>query len=267
MTQPKSRGRTLIIIAVGLALLTFCITFNFLTSLQPQPQMVSVVKIKANVPARTVLDSAFLQNTEVVPMPVEYAPTSRVDPSQLRQLALAANDTGAVTLVTLQAGDILQANQIDVSRGLAPEMRAVSIAVDQVTSVGGTVREGSRVDVIVSYEQEDAQGKKSPRTILLLSNVEVLAVFINSPYSSVMAPLPGATPQAGSVAAGPQPARFSPEGAMMKDTTVTLALTLRDAMRLTYMANFAKEVRLVLRRPDEKPLQSPMQPVDPNTFK
>lgn len=166
-----------------------------------------------------------------------------------------------ITLIALQPGDILQANQLDSQGGLKSEMRAVSVAVNQVTSVGGTVRPGHRVDVFVSYEEELEENKKLPKTMLLLQDVEVLAVFGNVRYFYVPDPVSGeAATYANRSYVGAEESRYTAEGEMMKDTTVTLALSLEDAMKLTYMANFAAEVRLVIRRYDDTTVQS-QQPV------
>jgi Flp pilus assembly protein CpaB len=153
-----------------------------------------------------------------------------------------------VALTDLQPGDILQWNQLDRHGGLKPDMRAVSIAVDMVTSAGGNLGVGKRVDVLASYEQDEGGGRKIPRTILLLSDVEVLAVY-SPPLSFGTRPLPGETPTPNTL------------------TNVTLSVSLRDAMRLTWMSNFAKEVRLVVRRTDEKAPLPSIPPVDQSTFK
>jgi pilus assembly protein CpaB len=55
---------------------------------------------------------------------------------------------------------------------VSPNMRAVSIRVDDVVGVGGFLLPGNRVDVVAS--REDTQGKASAETIL--SDIKVLAV-------------------------------------------------------------------------------------------
>jgi pilus assembly protein CpaB len=157
-----------------------------------------------------------------------------------------------VTLVKIEKGDFLQRNTIATYAGLEPGMRAISIGVNRIQSIGGSIRPGNRVDVIVSFEEGGIGGEA--KTLLLLQDVEVLAV-------SMLMPVPAEE----GVGAVP-PARFSPTGELLSEATVTLALTLEDAMKLTYMDNFAKEVRFVIRRLDEKE-SPPITPVTFETFK
>jgi pilus assembly protein CpaB len=154
---------------------------------------------------------------------------------------------GWVTLVNVREGNYMLREMVDQNAGLGPSERAVSIAVNQVTSVGGNVRPGNRVDVIVSYEDEEGYGV----TEMLLQDVEVLAV------SSLLPPVEEG---------GLGPSRFLPTGELMSDATVTFALDPQQAMQLTYMSNFAKEVRLMIRRLDERETP-PLEPVTPRTFR
>jgi Flp pilus assembly protein CpaB len=157
----------------------------------------------------------------------------------------------AVALLDFVKGDLVQADGVDKNAGLMPNMRAVSISVNRVQSVGGSVRAGNRVDVLVSYKKEVEGGEtgteQEPVTEVLFQDVEVLAVSFLAPAEEVEIEEEGA--------AGleePGPARFLPSGELMDEATVTLALPLEDAAKLTYMANFGQEVRLVIRRLDER---------------
>ena len=262
MKQSKSRGRLLIVIAIGLALLT-CI--SILLALSPE-ERVNVIRVKKTlskpIPARTVIDDTFLQAIEEISVPLKTKSTSAIgSKSQLEGYQ------GLITLIELRPGDIVEENQIEFNKGnpTVSGKRTISLGVDQVTSVGGAVKNGDFVDVIVSYEQDDGTGKKTPRTILLLQNVPVVAVFINSTYPGGQ--YSSSSSGSSSTSSGPQPARFTTEGSMIKDTTVTLLLSVPEAMQLAYMANFAKEVRLVLRNPNDPPVQPFPQPIDPKSFK
>lgn len=81
-----------------------------------------------------------------------------------------------------------QARQLD--DGLAEKERALTVAVDNVTGVGGNVRPMSRVDIFGTFTFRGAQKGSSAdtQTILLLSDVKVVAVDNRthrgvSPYS------------------------------------------------------------------------------------
>jgi pilus assembly protein CpaB len=85
---------------------------------------------------------------------------------------------GKIAKATLVAGELLlRAKFVQQDEGstlsalVAPEMRAVSIRVDDVVGVGGFLLPGNRVDVVASRQEND---KATAETIL--SDVKVLAV-------------------------------------------------------------------------------------------
>jgi len=74
------------------------------------------------------------------------------------------------TAVTLDPGP-----KTGVGVALTDGMRAVSVAVDDVHGVGGLIRPGDRVDVLVTFDfGDEAISRKS--TLTILQNVGVLAV-------------------------------------------------------------------------------------------
>jgi Flp pilus assembly protein CpaB len=179
-----------------------------------------------------------------------------------------------VALVNIARGDILQHSMIDRNAGLAPGMRAVSVDVNRVQSVGGAMRPGNRVDIIASYE-DDEGGKRVLKTVLLFQDVLVLGVStLNArPAGPTAEELAQASKQEGETQATPTPvpqalpaARFSPGGQLLSEATVTLALPAEDAMKLIYMNNFGRDVRFAIRRLDEKEVPQ-LQPVTVNSFK
>lgn len=223
MDRARRRGLILLLIAGGLAAITGVLFFNYLEGLRREVGDTTEVVVAAqDITARSLITRDMLATSTI---PVRYFHDLYVvDPSELAGQMVA--------LVDISEGEILQRNVVHSNAGLEPNMRAVSMAVNQVTSVGGNVRPGNRVDVIVSFTPpgEDSE----PVTMVLLQDVEVLAV------SSLLPPV-----EAGG------PARFLPTGEILSDATVTFALTPQDALRLTYMSNFAEEVRLMIRRLDD----------------
>lgn len=91
----------------------------------------------------------------------------------------------AVALIDFMKGDLIQADSVDKNAGLMPNMRAVSIAVNRVQSVGGSVRPGNRVDVLVSYmkegEGQEMGTEQEAVTEVLFQDVPVLAVSFLTP--------------------------------------------------------------------------------------
>jgi len=159
----------------------------------------------------------------------------------------------AVALIDLEIGDQIQRKSVDKNAGLMPDMRAVTIAVNRMQSVGGAVRAGNNVDILVSYVKEgegQEMEEEEPVTEVLFQDVKVLAVSLLAPAEEET----GEEVMEESVARPERPgqARFMPSGELMDEATVTLALSLEDAVKLTYMANFGQEVRLVIRRYEER---------------
>jgi Flp pilus assembly protein CpaB len=161
----------------------------------------------------------------------------------------------AVALMDLVKGDQIQRDSVDQNAGLMPNMRAVTIGVNRMQSVGGSVRAGNNVDVLVSYVKE-AEGQEMGTeqeavTEVLFQDVKVLAVTLLAPEEEEQ----GQEEVEETAVARPErpgPARFMPSGQLMDEATVTLALSLEDAAKLTYMANFGQEVRLIIRRYEER---------------
>lgn len=247
-TKPSERPLTVPVIYVN----QFIPARTTLGSVIPTPQALAIREVPQEFVPQTALQ-ALLQNAPPLTNTVTVESKAITD-------VLPASLFSAVTLIDLQPGDMLQTNQLDRSAGLKPGQRAVSLAVNQVTSVGGTVRPGQHVDVIASYEVSLADNEKEGRTELLLQDVEVLAVFGQLRAFLSTQALSGSQASFQDPYVTAEEPRFTPDGEMMKDSTITLALSSIDAMRLTYMANFAKEVRLVVRSPSDREL-SPIQPV------
>jgi pilus assembly protein CpaB len=241
MEKTRQRGIVFMAIAAILALIGGCLFFAYLNTLKREiGETVEVVVAKVDIPPRTLITADMLEMQKI---PQKYARASYI---------ASIDDVlpEFVTLVKIEKGDFLQRNTIATYAGLKPGMRAISIGVNRIQSIGGSIRPGNRVDVIVSFEEEG-----EAKTLLLLQNVEVLAV-------SMLMPVPaeegiGAVP----------PARFSPTGELLSEATVTLALTLEDAVKLTYMDNFAKEVRFIIRRLDEEKVIPTPTPVTFESFK
>ena len=59
---------------------------------------------------------------------------------------------------------------------IPPAMRAMSVAVDEVSDIAGFVLPHARVDVLVALREQGKPGESEPRSKIVLENVEVLAV-------------------------------------------------------------------------------------------
>jgi pilus assembly protein CpaB len=59
---------------------------------------------------------------------------------------------------------------------IPPDMRAMSVAVDEVSDIAGFVLPHARVDVLVAIREQGPAGESAARSKIVLENVEVLAV-------------------------------------------------------------------------------------------
>lgn len=256
METTRRRGIIFLAIAAVLALAAGLIVVSYLNDIERQAgETVEVVVAKKAIPARTLLSADLLEMRSI--------PKKELRSSYILDPQDVLRDT--VALVDLEAGDILQRSFLDRNAGLKPGMRAVSIGVNRVSGVGGTIRPGNRVDVIVSYK-EGGFAEAAQKTTVLFQDVEVLGVSMLNPKTTQTSTLATTGAEGEQAATEIPPARFSATGDLLNEATVTLALPLEDAVKLTWMENFGEEIRLVIRRLDEQEIP-PASPVTVNSFR
>lgn len=209
------------VVAILLALVVAFLMLGYLAEMQERenPKRPVVVAVSA-IPARAIIKSDMVRLARI---PERWAYGSLLGSASQAIDRHAQGD--------IAAGDMLR--QSDVGKGLNydTEETALTIAVSEVTGVGGYIRPGDLVNVLVSYVNEET---KLAKTIVLLQNKRVLAVGKAS------------QPQMGSL-------QNIGGGGTATSDTVTLALTLEEASQLTFMSNFAQEVRLTLRQIGSEP--------------
>jgi pilus assembly protein CpaB len=165
-----------------------------------------------------------------------------MEQSKVPRRAIAAGEDisksveGLVAVVPVAAGEVLTEDRIrrpSARLGLAfmvPEgMRAVTVAVDEVSGVGWLLKPGDRVDVLATFDLPD----DTVITRTVLQDVELLALG-----SQI-------TPAEEEQEAPPEGAK--PKPAPRQQTTATLAVTPSDAQKLV-LADSKGELRLALRR-------------------
>lgn len=226
--KERRKGWLMTLVAAVIATLVGTLFFVYLNQLEAEIGLKQPVVVAAKaIPARALITPDMLKTVE---MPVKYLPPSYIlDPTDLL-------DGNTTALINIAPGEYIQQNMVSRNSGLEPGRRAVSIAVDSVTSVGNSVRQGNFVDIVVSYVDKDG----NLRTELLLQNVKVLAV-------DTLLPAQGGT--------GGQtylPAGVTGEVKLAPTTVVTLELTPEEALRVVHAANFAEELRLMIRRLDDQ---------------
>ncbi|RDV84063.1 Flp pilus assembly protein CpaB [Ammonifex thiophilus] len=201
--------------AVGAAVGTYFYLEHLKATYRQKAHYVPVVVAAQDIPARTLLTSSLLK--------LQDLPSSCVHPLALRRVEDAV---GRVTTVPLVRGEVLLQSKLASSKdekqelalSLQPGERAITLAVNAVSGVGGALKPGDRVDVVATFDLE-SQGTKTTYTVLVAGNVRVLALGSGGekkPYD-----------------------------------TVTLAVTPRQGALIT-LATERGSVRLFLRGPKEQ---------------
>lgn len=233
-------------ILTGAALLIGLITFLIGWGIVSQATQITGDRVEVLVAQRDIPQFTVLRSDEIasyfrrVEVPAYYF-------NRLQGLVRPQDDLeGWVVMVPIPQGSVLVWSMLDKNLGLEPGRRAVAISVNSETGLAGLIRPGNHVDVLVSMEGgTDGSGE----TRVIMQNVRVLAV------SNLL-------PREGEAIAGTI-GRLLPSGQLAPDTVVVLDLSLEDAARLTYMRNFAKEIRFVLRRFGDEERED-IPPVDRN---
>ena len=185
---------------------------------------------------------------------VDAEPGTRVTPAMLGTRTVSIEQApadavkspqevaGWVAVTRISAGDIITRSNVrqpSAALGLAflvPEgMRAVTVALDQVSGVAGLAKPGDHVDVIATF---DLPQTNTTITRTVLQDVEVLAVGSQVvPAEAEQAE--GAQPPQQGEGARPQQTKVEP--------TATLAVTPEEAEKLV-LADSEGKIRLSLRR-------------------
>jgi len=222
----KFSPKVLFVIALLLSAVTAMLVYNFLvkSGTKPPKMGVPVVVAKVNIPPKTRITVDMLERAEV---PSEY-----VQPGAMSDADAVA---GIMARGLIVAGEQITEQRLAVkgkgdgfSGIVPPNMRAVTVAVTEVTGVAGFVKAGDTVDLVATFDQSTA-GEDSSR--IILQNVQVLAVDRETEVP---------------INTNGSEEENKGKKEMLKTSTVTLAVTPEQATALT-VADEKGKLRLVLR--------------------
>ncbi len=239
----RRSGMILIVLGLVLALLSAVGVFSLLKQQEPTPVVtpaptVKVVVTTQNIPERTVIQANMVT---VKDWPPEYVPVGAMNKTQ--------DVIGKVTSSSMVVGEVVLAAKItgeEQAVGLAPTLPpglvAVVLALSPVSAVGGAVREGDNVDVLISldymlYDENGDESKNQYTTFYTIQDTPVLKVGGTGLDT-------GTTTQAAAIAPTSTAARTTSAGAVM----VTVLVTPQDALLLKY-ARERGTIDLALRSP------------------
>ncbi len=169
----KRRGLILVLLslvmAVGAAVVANkWVNGQLVTQANAAPNTQLVVTAAISIPFATKVEARHLRLTEI---PEGVLPTGAYTD--------LADVEGKVATTSIARGEVLVAERFAAhSRGstlaalIAPNMRAVTVRVDDVIGVGGFLLPGNKVDVLAARRDRDRRAT----TETILTNIKVLAV-------------------------------------------------------------------------------------------
>jgi len=241
--QPKGRNTTLIM-AVVAGVAAAALAYVFLNKQQttvvqappPPPQMQSVVVATRDIPIRQPITADMVRLASV--------PPSKVNPNAATTLSSVEGQVSVNPILKdaqLATTDVQPRNSdLGISMIVPKGKRAITIALDPVSSVAGFVKPGDYVDVLSTF----AGRKGQSLTRVVLQNVPLLAT--GSQVMATNAPAPAATSTNGT----PPPNAANPDGTpgpKSQDVpNATVIVTPQDAEKLI-MAVSKGRLQLALR--------------------
>ncbi len=170
--------KTQLIIGASLGVLAFFFIYLYLGSIKRSVyegmEMVEVLVAASNIPPDTSLEEKHL-NTEL--MPRKYVHSSALFPRDLD--LILGQRVGA----DIKKGQVLLWSDLGVEQAVAgfasiirENDRAISLAVDEITSVSGLIKPNDSIDILGTFVTGESYGEAKTTTITILQNVTVLAV-------------------------------------------------------------------------------------------
>lgn len=165
-------NRRVLIIAIIMGLITVVALNLYLRSLEkPSLATVSytnVVVARSTIPAHTRIQEEMLE--------VKSVPTESVHPEAARKLKEVVEGVSKAEILAgeqvLKPRVYLEGRKATLSYRIPEGMRAISIPAGEVSGVAGFVAPGDRIDILISYSEEDS----GTTTYTTFQNIQVLAV-------------------------------------------------------------------------------------------
>lgn len=207
MNSRQRKGLLMVIGAVILGLGAFLLMAGYAGSVRAEVgNKVTVYAFVNDVDALTEITNEHVEPVQV--------PEMWVGASAVRDRSFI----GRRTLVPLESGSYVESSTLVPVQELKNGEREIAINVDAESGVGGRIRPGDYVNILVALEEED-DGRTIRSTDVLIDRARVVS------YA-------GERQEQGK------------DGALESVVPVTFALTDQDSLRLLYAETFARSVRL-----------------------
>ncbi|MCS7305808.1 MAG: Flp pilus assembly protein CpaB [Thermoguttaceae bacterium] len=140
----------------------------------PQPQMVDLVVAAVNLPAYTRIQEPWIKVVRV--------PADRVPPGAIHSTGRALFRVVKKTVMAEQP--LLEENLYAVGElpkladRLPPGHRAITLPIGGPAALSGMIQPESRIDILLTYQDDTLPGHSGPVTMTLMRNVLVLATSV-----------------------------------------------------------------------------------------
>lgn len=207
-----------------------------------QKSITTVVIAKQDINTGTVIKEAMLKEVNTYK-----------DSLQPRAATTIDRVAGKIAIAPIAQGEQVLLNKLTIpgqettlSSKIPRGKRAITLQIDNISSVGGMIRPGDHVDVmgVVPIPVMTAEGKQASQLTTLPLFQDILVLAVGQEYTAAVA---AAKPGAGATAS-PNPA-------------ITLALSPQETSLITFVQEQGK-IRLVLRSPED----TQVQPAVPATW-
>jgi pilus assembly protein CpaB len=213
--NPRQRRGALLIGAAALgALVVFFTVLSYVGDVSAQVGNTrTAIELSRPVAAFEPVTEDMVREVEV---PARWLPDAA--------LGSVAEISNLVAAADLPEGALLQRGMVRDRPGIQTGNREIAILVDARTGVAGKVRPGDRVDLIATMQAED----QPPRAELIVSDALLIDVGVTR-------------------ATRDNDQNSDDFGEPQQLVPVTFALSVEDALKVSYAESFATELRLALR--------------------
>lgn len=145
---------------------------QFKASLEQQYEKVKVAVAARDLPAGASLDSRTVVSREV---PKAYLHKDAIKVEQWKRFTgrtSRANLTGGAPILTSQ---LIDPNTSELAETLSPGKRALTVPVDQISSISGLLSPGDRIDMLLTLDNG-----KGEQTFPLMKDVLVIATGVDT---------------------------------------------------------------------------------------
>jgi len=217
------RNKLVFGLALFFGLLAAFLTYFYLHHVTTQTQnrvYTQIVMATQDIPINTTITNEMV---ELKPFPTELRNN--------KELVDVSEAVGKISVIGISKGEVILQGRIikpgestdKLAYTIPKGLRAMSIPVNEVSGVANMIRRGDRVDIITGIA--NASGERS---VVVLQNIEVLAVGTSIAQTAVPSAENNAPPK-----------------------TLTVAVDLQSSLRLK-MALLKGDTSLVLRSPSDK---------------